>query len=315
MIPKNQFLFLAASALLLVVACHKTPAPEKNNPTNIATLSEPFKDLRSTPEKQCVTAGAYQTITFAKGTRLTFYPKSFKDAAGSIITSGTVCIEMIEMYKAGDMIANRASTTTTDGGILMSGGQVHIKATKDGQEVYANKYGIAFKQPAASTQPMDLYYGKRNSDSVITWTKANTASPGTSVPGTTIDSTTVYYMFDSCTDFNFINCDQLRSTAARTDAKVKINNSDYNPLNTQVLLLLPSINSIINFKYNKTTKIFEIGKDIPVGMAAAIVIISNANGEYLYYEHTNMTVAEGFTVNATMTKETREGIKTKLSAL
>jgi hypothetical protein len=219
----------------LIVAVAGACSKKYNNPNNVepnvvnpfggppgsltpgSQLNKLFKDLRSVPERQCVTAGVSQTVTFKKGTKLIFYPNSFKDKAGNIITSGTVCLEVTEMYKPGDMIANRA-TTMSDEGILQSGGQVYIKATKNGEEVFANKYGIAYLQPAPSEQPMNLYYGDRsNSDSLVIWTSANISLAGTSTTKTTKTSDSVglgylypmHYVFDSCSKLQFINCDRL----------------------------------------------------------------------------------------------------------
>jgi len=67
------------------------------------------------------------------------------------------------------MIANRASTTS-NGKILTSCGQVFLTASINGQEVFANKFGIAFKQASLKTLPMFLWYGNTdNSDSIVNW--------------------------------------------------------------------------------------------------------------------------------------------------
>jgi hypothetical protein len=324
--------------VLLIAACskqYKNPDsvdPNTNNPfsgppvtpTAGSQLNKLFKDLRSTPEKQCVTAGVAQQITFAKGTRLTFYPNSFKDKNGNIITEGTVCIEMTEMYKPGDMIANRA-TTLSDEGILQSGGQVYIYASKDGEEVFANKYGIAYKQPAASTQPMDLYYGNTNNeDSVVTWTKANTTLPGTTANGTWVDSvgSVEYYLFDSCTDFTFVNCDKFSDglNTGRTEVKVVAPDTSYNTVTTDTYILLRDKNALVHYNfYSNSNHAFQFGHDgfthqIPIGFDATVVLISNKNGTYYYFEQTAI-ITDGMIFNATPVAMPLDEIKAKLAAL
>jgi len=335
----SKVILIPTYVLLSLLACRKvnnsrstepapyyspTGAPPGTFPAQTASLNQLFKELRSIPEKQYVTAGVLQTITFSKGTRLIFYPNSFKDASGNFITSGTVCIEMTEMYKPGDMIANRATTVTTAGELLISGGQVYINATKDGQKIDANKYGIAFRQPAASTQPMSLYYGSTNNkDTLATWTIANAPGPGASATGTVSDSfLAALYLFDSCTNFGFINCDAISDyTTPRTQVNIVMTNKSYNDKNTMVFVILPSINSTVAAgQYSSLTNTFDVGSDhpfhkVPVGLKAGIVAITIIDGQYYYFEKSGLTITDGMTVTATMAKQTADYVKTKLKAL
>jgi hypothetical protein len=319
--PTQSLFALAIAAALFVSSCGKNydPGPNPSTVYDKSNVNELFKEFRSIPEVQCVTAGTQQTITFAKGTRLTFYPNSFKDAAGAIITSGTVCIEMIEMYKPGDMISNGASTSTVEGSILRSGGQVHINATKNGVKLYANVYGISFLQPSASSLPMDLYYGSRNNrDSVTTWTIANTTLPGTTAPGTTTDSIEVRYIFDSCRNFDFINCDKLYSTAPLKSVKIILPDTSFNPVNTRVIVVVKVANAAIyangpldSFSPLPTTWI----TSIPENTSIHIVAITKKNDSYYYYEKEMKVLTVDISVNALLTKETNEYITARLFAL
>ena len=329
-----QFLLVSCFMLLLIGGCSKPYKKPDPVPTTVVnpgsgpgtfpvapgpSLNELFKEFRTTPEVQCVTAGIPQTVTFAKGTRLTFYPNSFKDAAGAIITSGTVCIEMVEMYKPGDMIANRATTTTKDGELLRSGGQVYINATKDGQTVYANKYGIAFRQPAPSEQPMDLYYGDRdNEDSVTQWTISSTINPGTSVPGTRTDSLVSSFYFDSTTRFRFINCDMLYTISGPRTNNIRIFMPDtsFNKNNTNVLFVFPTINSVVrSSQYEPRIFTCHGSYTLPVGLDVSIIVLTKKNDDYYYYEQTGLSITDGMTINATITKQSLDFIKSKLNAL
>ncbi len=168
---------LFCAACFTLTSCQK----DYNASTDVETISELvdlFTALRPTPQNLSVTAGREQVITGASGTMLHFYPNSFKDKNGHIITSGTVNLQLTEMYKPGDMIANCASTSTVDGFPLQSSGQINVSATMNGEKVYANKYGVAFKQTGTQT-PMALYYGNANSDNpVVVWniSEANVGS-------------------------------------------------------------------------------------------------------------------------------------------
>jgi len=345
---------------------------------NKTNLNKLFAPIRSTPQSFSVTAGASHKVTGSKGTVLSFYPNSFKDANGNIITSGTINIQLIEMYKPGQMIANRA-TTTANGQLLKSGGQVYISATKAGAPVYANKYGIAYPQPAASSVPMQLFYGNtQNADSVVTWAMADTTKPGAVANGTVntsgmgmggagsvlltdlsvhidkiidtiADSTggtgggsgggsggsgggtgggtggggsaSNRYIFDTSTKFGWVNCDDFNKAsgpltivnATITDSVSKINN-------TQVFLVLPTINSVMLLdQYNNTTRTYStwsIGSGfVPEGMTAHLIIMAREKDEYYYYKQTGITITKNMLLTATLEKKPLSYIISELGSL
>jgi hypothetical protein len=345
----NYRLLVGAAALIaLAGACSKkykqpdTVEPNVVNPfggppgslTPGSQLNKLFKDLRSVPERQCVTAGVLQVVQFKKGTILTFYPNSFKDKTGKIITEGTVCLDVVEMYNPGSMIANRATTVSADG-ILESGGQVYIKATKDGQEVFANKYGIAYKQKSPSSKTMALYFGDtKNTDSVVMWGKANTdigmVAAGTRDTTEVTDTTLTepespwngsFFIFDSCTDFNWVNCDMFyQYTGPRAFLDVRIADTAFNKKNTMVYVVMPDINGAnVAWFYNDDTKAFHFGADqahqFPIGMNVRIIVVSSRDNTYYYYEQPVFAITTTITIRPEMTAKSLEFIKTRLGEL
>jgi hypothetical protein len=224
------------------------------------------------------------------------------------------------MYKPGEMIANRA-TTTYNNELLISGGQVYIKATKDGQEVYANKYGIGFRQPSASTQPMRLFYGNTNNeDSVTTWTTdIMVNSIGTISEATITDTSNIsaaqglYYQFDSCTDFNWINCDFFRNNNdPKTNININTSDPTFNRTNTTIYIVFPAQNAVSR-AYSNYYKNSFVGPNFPVGLSMNIIVLAKKNGEYYYEEQTGLTVTANAVITSTPTKQTEDYIKNKLS--
>ncbi len=281
---------------------------------NIATL---FAALRPASQSFTVTAGTYQTITTTSGSKVSFYPNTFKDASGHIITSGTVNIQLTEAAKPGDMILNRAFPVSTDGQLLISGGEMNLKATMGGQPVYANKYGVQFRQPTGSSQPMNLFIGSTGSDSSTTWTLGDTTT-GTTATGTTIDSTAVtnaYYTFDSCNHFNWINCDHfLGSGGTLTDVNVVFPDTSYNRTNTAAFIVFPSINSVMNVYDDGTSGGFT-ARNVPVGMTVKVVTLSYKSGNAYYAEQTGVVVTSGIIIHPTPAVQTLTYITSALSAL
>ncbi len=352
---QNIVFLTAIFAVLSLVACRKPNNSRTTNdpyvpvnpngqpPVNYpgsgaasATLKSLFNDLRSTPQTLTTTAGVSSTLYGTKGTRITFYPNSFKDASGNIITSGTIVIKLTEMLTPGAMIAENATTQTTTGDILRSGGQVKIEASKDGQAVYANKYSLSFKQPAASYQPMDLYFGDRNNnDSAVLWRPLDTASTGgtgTTATGTTTDSTTgggggtggfstPFYVFDSCTDFIYVNCDKLNSIPGpRTNIHFVMPDTTFNANNSTIYLIFNDINSVATVRresYETSTKSFNLKYyTLPIGYTMTVITLcKKADGKYYFSEQNGLTITDAMSVNVTMTERTLDFIKTRLGEL
>jgi len=283
-----------------------------------------FAGLRPTPFKFSVDAGVAFVGYGPKGTKLVFYANSFKDASGNIISSGKIDLELTEMYTPGAMIANNA-VTTCNGQLLQSGGQVKIKATRNGNEVFANRYGIGFQQPAASSAPMRLFYSNNSSDdSTTTWLTPdpNSNSNGQITEFTFTDSTTkagaptsysFFYKFDSCTKFNWVNCDFFYgSTAPKTTVSVDPGDTKFNSVNTSVFLVFTSVNAVSTaYRYGNTAPF--TADNFPVGLDMKVVIMSKIDDEYFYAEKAT-TVSANMTVSIVPVKSSLSSIISNLAS-
>lgn len=308
---------LILGCMLLITGCSKdAPVNEE-----IKTVNSLFQQLKPTAQIFTVNAGTEQTITGAKGTKITFHPQSFKNANGSLISAGTIKIELIEMYKPTDMILNRVSTTTAAQQPLISGGSVNIKATLNDHEVFTNGYGITFKQPAMAEAPMALFNGYQVSDATGTSIKWSDDTTGT-IPRTTKDpiDLTFCYAFDTCTNFNWINCDYFySSTATKTDINILAPDGTYTLDNTQIFVIFPAVNGVIPlYSYNANNLTFSFGFAsyfLPVGTNVHVVILGSKNNNYFMDVHQNVTVTAGMTLNFTPTSTTVANIQSTLAAL
>ena len=317
-------IFLMCVVAVIVVSCTK-----KNNATGPKPgVNQVFSALVTTPQNFTITVGISETIRGADGTILSFYPNSFKDKSGNIITSGNVSLSLMEMYTPGDMMANRAATVTGSGAFLQSSGQIRITATMNGEEVFANKYGVAFMKMGTGPSEMMLYYGSnQNNDSLVTWTMSDTAgNPG--AVATSADSVTyggnvsLMYVFDTATNFNYINCDLLPGTTTQsTRIFITMPDGSYTLDNTEVFLVIPSLNSMTQNRigsYDAATHTIKFGDDgsqVPVGVTYELAIITNKNGSYYYDEISGTTTAADMTLTAAMAPETLGDILSRIHAL
>jgi hypothetical protein len=329
----HGFKLLLIAACWLTVVCLSCRSNEDTVATPVTTVGKEealsyLKTLKTPSQSFTVTAGVSRSILGKEGTLIKFYPNSFKDRNGTIITSGTVNIELTELYKVGDMVANRTSTTTANG-VLTSGGEVNIKATMAGEEVFANKYGLGFKSEATLTlKPMELYYGDaENADSVVVW-ETQKGGAGSTLPGVSYISDSAvllweraYYMFDTCTSFNWINCDHpYDGTSQYVTVNIKLQNNapiseaSYPSLfvvfsSANIATLLP----ITNYNSGNHTMKFE-GR-VPTGSVANLVfIIPKSKNEYYYYEQSG-TVSNGMSINANISSLTSTELIAKMKEL
>ena len=341
---KKAFLSIVLTgiiAIVIILSCNKTNNP--NTVTSVApSLNQLFAGLRTTPQNLSVTAGRDTIVFGANGTMLHFYTNSFKTLSGTIITSGTVYLQLIEMYKPGDMIANRA-TTMANGQILTSGGQVTISATMNGQTVYANVYGIGFNHGNTSYTQMTLFYGTTgNVDSVATWSQSDTSKLGNVANGTTSDtilaSGHTIFNFDSCTNFTWVNCDCFHNTdSPLTSVSVILPDTSFNPGNTEAYIVLHNISAwgsaadtttavLSNdgawgtTHYVAATNTLTIKSEgntsiVPAGVNYELVVITNKNGQYYYWQTSGVVPHNGISVSAVLASDSQGDVAYRLRGL
>lgn len=316
---------LTACALLLSASCGKQYNSKPNY--NKAGLNALFKELRSKEQHFVVTAGTTVHISGKEGTSLVFSPTSFKDAAGNIITSGMVDVTIVEMYKGGSMLANRASTMCGTRP-LQSTGQINITATLNGQPVYSNGYKISFKQPVAMPTPMALFYGNtNNTDSIVTWETPRYDS-GTMASSTTYDNGYEAYVYNFCGRFGWVNSDALYEFSdSLTSVSVSFPDASNNPANTQLYIYLPQINSLMastvesggNINYierTHTMKILNWGESqiVPIGWEYKLIAVCR-KGDFYWTYHSEGTVTQNMHLMADLQPLTAKNLLAYLDSL
>lgn len=311
---------LLISTSIALFSCSK----DDDNPGG-DRLNAMFSQLRSTPQSFTVEAGENDTITGSKGTKVIFNPGSFKDNSGNTISSGSIQIELTEIYKPGQMIANRVNTVTTTGKLLTSGGQINIKAMKGSGEVKAANYGIAFRQSEVSEKRMSLFRGGPTGFYSSTTTTDNTIiwedDVIMSIKGTSAINNEYFFLFGECTDFGWINCDDFVDDS-RPKTNMTINLPDgYNNRNTQVFIVIPELNAVTSPRnYNAASNSFNMGTDagyyLPIGMDIKIVTLATINDDQYYLEITDeITISEGLAINPSPLSQSKAAVTAALEAL
>ena len=181
---------------------------------------------------------------------------------------------------------------------------------------------------------MDLYFGDRNNnDSAVLWNPlvpssgggTGTAATGTVTgitPGGSALDSSHYYIFDSCTDFLFLNCDKFSNyTGAKTNIHFVMPDTSFNPFYAQIFIVFPDLNSVVRvgpITYENATKSFNLGPyvSLPIGYVMNVITVSKKeNGKYYFSEQNGLTITDAMSIDIPMTERSLEYIKTRLGAL
>lgn len=323
---------------MLLAACRKSnyKASELQPAVDLSVINSALNSLKPAPQVVYVVAGTYTEVRLPKGTKLKFYPFSFKNGSGDVADGDTVAISVIEMYGAGTALENRCANLSGNQ-VLKNGGQIFITARCHGKDVSVTRYGVCFLAAAHSTQPMALYYGSPGYDDSLTrWMRVGNMV-GTAVQGTVLDTMSVYFVdssgmsvdtahiyrnyneFDSVSALQWVGCEYPYAVSTPlTNISVTPGSTDFNNSNTAVFLIFPDINAVIPVTdYNSSTHTFSLqqGYEVPSGLKAHLVAVGYNKGNLYFFEQTDFTLNTGMSFTPVMSAFTPTEILNLLNAL
>jgi hypothetical protein len=306
---------VSLSLIWMITSCEKEELVSTTNKRQFE-MSTFFAQTEPSRQNFTFTAGQYKQIKGIKGTRITFFANSFKRANGQIVTSGTINIVLQEMLTGPEMILANKSTTS-NGGLLKSGGQILLKAYQNGEELQVNKASRPIVEiPRKSSDDMNIFYGTvKVNDSLVGDTSVNWNVDTTNVVNNVQDSFGLSYNFQ-IDSFNYINCDKFYDQNPKSDVKITVP-ATFVDSNTAVFLYFPAINSVAKiYKFNKTTNSFILdgGYAVPIGMNVKIVLVAKKGTQY-YYEIKTATITSNFTTTMNPSSSDLNSIKTAISSM
>lgn len=269
-------------------------------PNNRTGMRELMKELRSPEIVINIEAGQDEIKLGQRGTIFHFYPYSFKDASGQIITDGFIELKITEVYDMGHMIANRLTTKDNDGKLLDSRGMMYLSATKNGVPVYATKFGVAFKQEESSGSGVHLYHGSyNNADSSTIWTKQADVT-GNNVLSTTSLGGIEYYVLDSCDIFGkwmHIASEHSEPQSLTGKFTLMMPVIDFNLSNTEVYAIYEDTRTIVSMDgYNSRVPGFVTDEEIPLERVFNLVVVSHIGNDYYYFRKDDILMSLGLVI-------------------
>lgn len=240
---------------------------DHENPAKL-TFSTELKSIAPSAQLFHVDVANGASIQGYKGTRLMFPPNAFFTQDGNPV-SGTVIIELVEIYDRGGMIMHQKPTISNNQ-LLVSGGEVYIKATQDEAELTYNGAYIAFPNTNAVVDEMQLFVFTDG-----TWATLDPDSSLTPVPGAPPE-----YIGKLPGNFNWINCDYFYNNP-NPPVPIHVNLSGVSPGDSTLLyIVFTDFLSVAGaYPVNGSTNDY-VWSNCPTGVNIKLVGISWNNGSF-----------------------------------
>lgn len=263
------------------------------------------------------------TIKGKDGTEVTFEANSFVNANGDIVT-GTVIVELKEIFKASDMVLSNKPTNALsvlgEKTFLISEGETEVQVKQNGTKVAlvdGKKISISVPASGSQDESMQAFVGNpkgvQGATGTMIWTLAKPRV--TFVPSNTTLNTTNKYLYDAFST-GWRNCDKFYNYAGdKTTNSVNLTNSP-NKKETMLFIVFKDNNrpAVVRYITNYTNGLKSYNNMMPVGLEVTFVAISiSENKQYLATKTHTIGVDEELMLEFNLT--TSEEIQNTLNAL
>jgi hypothetical protein len=293
MLKKN---FVIASAIALVImSCKKEPLVDDtalpstktdttyggagsnlaswdaNSPNTLAGWYQ--NKVNEASQTTTVSADSWSTVNGNQGTRIYFPSSSFTDADGNIVT-GDVEVTLVEILKKSDMVLLN-KTTTSNGVLLESGGELKIEAFQNGQKLGFNSaVSISINMPTYNpTEPFTSnFIGTLTSTGDVNWIVDQGSE-------WVLDSSNTFTMNFNGDSIGWINCDYFGAVGNNNVISVNVNEG-FDASNTAVYFYFHDIYSVAPAVPNEDCECFKsYDSGLPVGQLVTFIAISSKDGK------------------------------------
>lgn len=265
------------------------------------------------------------SITGAKGTKVTFPANAFVDGDGNVV-SGTVTISLKEVLSKKDVLLSGV-WTEANGQLLESGGELQVKARKDGADLMINPAimpdsGIVVEVPKVmNDQDMGLFVQEKRDQGGAGGGQqgGEQQNPTTWVPAP-------YYPFGNGPNsysftlpgFTWVNCDKFYSDPnPKTTITVLPDFQDDSVVtDLQVILVFKDISTVITLPFNYSLQKFEsYANSLPVGLQADLVLIGKDSGGFIQFGKQTITISANMHIDAPIHKATQAEVDAYLATI
>jgi hypothetical protein len=326
---KNSHFLLAlvASSCLTLTGCKKNkeeaPAPSATS----TTINDFFKNNEVNAQTFTVnTDNGQSSITGAEGTKVTFPENAFTTSDGKPVT-GSVSIELKEIYDKSDMVLSDRPTTS-DGRLLLSGGEIFIRATANGQALQLDSNTNILIELAQSTVDPNMGLFLEDTDtSEFNWTPIAIDSSRVIVNDSNWVRDSIpcfyynpsHYIF-SISTLGWINCDLFYYNPNPTTIHITCQGAP-TANNVRSYIIFKDINAVTQL-WSDNYSAIDLGINsstfhsytIPIGQEVTIVAFGIKDNKE-YFATKDITVSSDLNVSLDLAEASTEEITTALESL
>jgi len=309
---------ILATAITSITACKKDKSAPNYAKADDFMASHAIKEQSFTGN-----AATGFTITGEKGTKVTFAPNAFVDANGGTVT-GNVTVTLKEVLSKKEVLFSGVMTES-NGQLLESGGEILVKAKKDGADLRLNPAlqndGAKVEIPKVmNNKDLGLFVqDKRQQPGGANGTGQQQQSPYTWNPAP-------YYPFGngpnsysfSLPSFTWVNCDRFYSDPnPKTTITALPSFQDNNQVtDLQVMLVFRNISTVITLPYDFTIQQFQSYQNsLPIGLQADLVIIGKDSDGFIQFGTQVITISAGMHIDAPIHKATQAEVDAFLATI
>ena len=309
---------ILATAIVSVTACKK----DKSTP-NYAKADEFLASHAIKVQSFMGNASAGFSIIGEKGTKVTFTPNAFVDGNGNAV-SGNVTVTLKEVLSKKDVLFSGVMTES-NGQLLESGGEILVKAQKDGVDLRLNPAlqndGARVEIPKVmNNKDMGLFVqDKRQQGGGATGGNQQPQSPYTWNPAP-------YYPFGngpnsytfSLPSFTWVNCDRFYSDPnPKTTITALPAFQDNNQVSDlQVMLVFKNIATVVTLPFDYTVQKFQSYQNsLPIGLQADLIILGKDSDGFIQFGTQSITIGAGMHIDAPVHKATQAEVDAFLATI
>jgi len=308
---------ILATAIVSVTACKKDKSTPNYAKADDFMASHAIKEQSFTGN-----AATGFSITGEKGTKVIFAPNAFVDGNSNIVT-GNVTVTLKEVLSKKDVLFSGV-LTESNGQLLESGGEILVKAQKDGAALRLNPAlqndGARVDIPKVmNNKDMGLFVQDKRQQGGATGNQQQPQSPYTWYPAP-------YYPFGngpnsysfSLPSFTWVNCDRFYSDPnPKTTITALPAFQDNNQVtDLQVMLVFKNITTVITLPYDYTVQKFQSYQNsLPIGLQADLIIIGKDSDGYIQFGTQPITISANMHIDAPVHRATQAEVDAFLATI
>jgi len=311
------------SAAILATAIVSLPACKKDKSTPNYAKADDFMTSHAIKAQSFTgNAGTGFTIIGEKGTKVIFAPNAFVDGNGTVV-SGNVTVTLKEVLSKKDVLFSGVMTES-NGQLLESGGELQVKAQKDGVDVRLNPAlqndGARVEIPKVmNNKDMGLFVQEKRQQGGANGGNQQPPSPFTWTPAP-------YYPFGngpnsytfSLPSFTWVNCDRFYSDPnPKTTITALPAFQDNNQVtDLQVMLVFKNISTVITLPYDYTVQKFQSYQNsLPIGLQASLIILGKDSDGFIQFGTQSITIGANMHIDAPVHKATQAEVDAFLATI